>query len=344
MKTLLFSVFFLGIAMHGYGQAVFAPDTIFFQNFEVDPSDEMLPFPSGNDLLWVNFNQDGGQTTCAQNGGTTPGDWYQESDLGTNEPTDNDAFTSCSYRGGILLQNRNWLITPPIFISDPTSFLSWKSLAVQGPLYTDGYKVLVSTGSNDPASGSYDTVFLAAQMLATDSAGSLSLSHYTFSPGYIQANGFTDTNYYFIDTTQLDDGSLALYFHGRLEPHQLSLSAYVGQSVYIAFLHDSKDDYILQIDDIAIVKQTLGVDNPNSGITAFSLRPNPVSDFAQISWTLESPQPLRLDVLNCSGQVLFQQQMATSPVALDLSGYAPGAYFLRVQTSKGQLIQRFIKI
>ncbi len=343
MKIMLTSVLCLVWANCSFGQAFFAPDTVFSQNFEVDPSDEMLTFPSGDDQLWVNFNQDGGLTTCAQNLGLTPGDWYLESDLGSDVPTDNDAFTSCSFRNGIFLQNRNWLITPPVFVADESCLLSWKSLAVQGPLYTDGYKVLVSTNSNDPASGDYDTVFVAAQMVATDSAGSLNLSHYTFSPGYIQANSYTDTNYYFIDYTEYN-GELAPYFHGRLEPHEISLSAYAGQSVYIAFLHDSKDDYILQIDDIAVVKETVGVDNPGTGVLSFLLQPNPVIDVANVQWTLSNPQSVRIEVLNAAGQCVFQQTTESPSAVIDLSRQPAGTYFFKLHTSAGQLVNRLIKI
>ena len=344
MKAFFTSVVLLAGFVQVGGQSFYAPDTIFSQHFQIDPSDEMLPFPNGDDDLWVSFNQDGGITTCAQNFGLTPGDWYFESDLGTNEPTDNSCFTSCSFRNGVYLQNRNWLITPPVFITDESCHLSWKSLALQGPLYMDGYKVLISNGSNSPYDNEYDTVFVAAQMVSTDSAGSLDLSQYAFSPGYMHANSFTDTNYYFIDSTELPDGTLAPYFHGRLEPHSISLAQYVGQSVYIAFLHDSRDDYILQIDDIAVVKEALGVSETHPGVRAFGLSPNPASDYVMVNWVLESPETVWLTLLNSSGAPLLEKRSSDSSIRLDLGEIASGVYFLQLRTAGGQSVRRFVKI
>jgi len=344
MKAFFTSVLILSGLVQVWSQSFYAPDTIFSQHFEVDPSDEMLSFPSGEDDVWVNFNQDGGITTCAQNFGLTPGDWYYESDLGTNEPTNNSCFTSCSFRNGIYLQNRNWLITPPVYISDESCHLSWKSLALQGPLYMDGYKVLISNGSNSPLDNEYDTVFVAAQMVSTDSAGSLDLSQYEFSPGYIHANSFTDTNYYYIDSTELSDGTLAPYFHGRLEPHSINLAQYVGQSVYIAFLHDSRDDYILQIDDIAVVKEALGVSETHPGVRTFDLSPNPATDHIQINWELDASETVRITLMNSSGAVLSEKQTAEDGARLDLGNLYSGVYFLQLKTAQGQSTRRFVKI
>ncbi len=346
MKAFFASVIGLGCFFQATSQAFFSPDTVLVQNFQEDPSDVMLTLPTGYDLEWVNFNQDGTHSTCAQNFGVTPGEWYHESDLGTNEPSNNSCFTSCSFRAGIFLQNRNWLITPPIYVANGSYQLSWKSLALQGPLYCDGYKVLVSAGSNDPLADvyEYDTVFVAAQMVSTDSAGSLNMAHYTFSPGYIHANGFTDTNYYFVDTTELPEGGLAPYFHGRLEPHSVSLAQYAGLSVYIAFLHDSRDDYILQVDDIAIVSESVGVDDTHSGLTRFEAAPNPTTGLVRINWSADRPQNVLLELLNSAGQTVQKHNTPAESFDLQLDNEAPGIYFLRLQTEQGYSIRRLVKI
>lgn len=347
MKTLFSFVFLLGLGAQIYGQNSVVPDTLIAQDFQVDPSDEMLPFPSGNDVSWVNYNQDGGPTTCAENFGQTPGDWYWESDLGTNDPTENSAFTSCSFRFSPPIQNQNWLITPPIFITDNTYSLSWKSLTLQGPFFVDGYKVLISNSSNDIESFD-DTLFRASQMLTfnqhPDSIGSLNLANYTFSPGYLHADNFSDTNYFFIDSLDVA-GDLKPYYHGRLEPHCVSLAGYANQTVYIAFLHDSFDDFTLQIDDIAVTNApcVVSASNPPAALMQYLVQPNPARDFCTVTWALQPPQPARLEILDAAGIVVWQQDFQAPPARLDLSGQAAGAYFLRLQTSDGQATRLLIK-
>lgn len=350
MKTFFSFVFLLGVSARLIGQIYFSvPDTLLAQNFQLDPSDEMLSFPTGNDISWVNYNQDGGPTTCAQNFGQTPGDWYWESDLGTNEPTENSAFTSCSFRFSPPIQNQNWLITPPVFITDNTYSLSWKSLTVQGPFFVDGYKVLISNGSNDPDSFTA-VLFTASQMLTfnqhPDSIGSLNLINYTFSPGYLHAGGFTNTDYFFIDSLDVA-GELKPYFHGRFEPHCVSLAQYANQTVYIAFLHDSYDDFTLQIDDIAVTNTScpvIGASNPAAGVLHYVVQPNPARDFAQVSWSLQTQEPVCLSLLTVAGAVVWQQNFQASPARVDLREQAAGVYFVRLQTADGQATRRLIKL
>lgn len=343
MKTFISFVFFAAVALRAAGQGFMAPDTVFREYFQSDLSIEMLLAPTGFDQSWINFNQDGNTSSCAEGWQETPGGWYWESDLSTNEPTSNDVFSSCSFLLGTHLQNRNWLITPPIEVDDPSYYLSWRSLAVQGPLYTDGYKVLISSGSNDPALNQYDTVFVAAQMLFSAEPGSLELSDYTFSPGYIHANGFSDTLYYFVDSTLNEDGELVPYYHGRFEPHGVSLADYAGQTIYIAFVHDSRDDFILQLDDVAITRTTVRTAQPDPNVLEFNVSPNPVDQHARIHWTLREPQPVRLEVLDALGRLCWQGQYDHSPALLDWNAYAPGIYLLRLRSAGGESSRIFVK-
>ncbi len=320
-----------------------APDTLLQHTFEgiLDPADTMLTEPTGDDQHWVNYDQDKLIGYCVSNG-LTPKGWYWESDLGFNDPTmaNNDAFTSCSWLDSNSPQSRNWLITSPVYIPDDTYWLCWRSLSYYGPDIMDGYQVLASTSTNLTAAFT-DTLFSAAQTTYAYQSGSLFLTDYEFSEGYIHANGYTDTNYFFKDSE-----ATGMFYHGKLEPHSKSLAAYAGQTVYLAFLHDSYNDYQLQIDDILVTNTFVSANNP-SNFLYFNILPNPVQDFAFLNWESPTPQEGNLSVVDQSGKIVFEKQFNTRTQGqfyLDLQGYSQGIYYCKLETATGQATRLLVKI
>jgi len=347
MKTRVVALFFCASAFSLSAQFVQAPDTLVNERFETDPTPFMLPAPSGDDQDWVNWDVDQAASLCVDNG-FTPNGWYWEGDLSYPSPgeTDNDAFTSCSFLDLPSAQshNRNWLILSPIFIPDSTYWLCWRSLAFQGPMFVDGYKVLVSEGSNDPFAGAYtDTVFVAAQMLEAIELGSLNVSDYIYSEGYIQANSYTDTNYFF---TGFTPNGLPFY-RGRLEPHAVSLKNYAGKSIYIAYLHDSDDDNLIQVDDIIISNtHTTGTQSPEN-IATFSVFPNPVRDAAYLSWKMKKPQEGRLLVTDQAGRLVTQQTFSSREEGrafLQTWNWTPGIYHCMLETADSRATTMLVKL
>lgn len=319
-----------------------APDTLLQHSFEgiLDPADTMLNQPTGDDLHWVNYDQDNKIGNCVLNG-ITPKGWYWESDLGFIDPNaaNNYAFTSCSFLQSTNPQNRNWLITAPVYIPDDSYWLCWRSLSYYGPDYMDGYKVLVSTSTN-LVTGFTDTVFVAAQTLQSFQLGSLNLDDYIFSSGYIHANGFTDEDYFFVDF----EGNNPFY-HGKLEPHSVSLSQYAGQTIYVAFLHDSYDDFQLQVDDILISNETSSSNTP-SNLLYFNILPNPVGDYAFVSWKTEATESGLIRIFHQTGVPVFEKQFSArseGQVYVETQDFAAGVYYCQLKTARGQSTQCLIK-
>ncbi|MBC7774481.1 MAG: T9SS type A sorting domain-containing protein [Phycisphaerae bacterium] len=345
MKTFctFFAIFLLAATLFGQANDL-SPDTLLQHTFEglLDPADSMLPQPTGDDIQWVNYDQDNKKGLCVSNG-ITPKGWYWESDLGFSDPNmaDNYAFTSCSFLDpNGSLQNKNWLITSPVYIPDSTYWLCWRSLSYYGPDFMDGYRVLVSTSTNLP-SGFTDTLFSAAQTVDRFVKGSLDLNDYLFSPGYIHANGYTDTAYFFIDTEPLGD-----FYHGKLEPHSVSLANYAEQNIYIAFFHDSYDDFQLQVDDILVTNTKVSASIP-SNFVYFNVLPNPVHDFAFVNWKTQTPQAGHLSVVDQSGRIVFEKEFnarAEGQIHLDAQGFAPGIYYCKLQTATGQATKMLVKM
>ncbi len=335
MKQIFFVLVLLFGMYPANAQFFTIPDTLLIQNFTVDPSDTMLVFPNGNDTRWVNWDADNLPTLCGENE-PVPRNWFWENDLGDlTDPPVNFAFTSCSFLEDSEQPNQNWLITPPVFISDSTAIITWRSSPFEGPAYMDGYKVLVSTTTNEPFVNAFsDTLFVAAEMTDVLKPGSLKLEDHIFSPGYIHANGYTDTNYFFLIHPT------AKSYTGRLEPHAASLAKFTGHWIYIAFLHDSTDDSILQLDDIAIVQdQASNIASPTLRDLLLRVQPNPATDFVTVTWETTSGLPGFLAVTDFLGKTVLEQPLINPPAGftrLDLRGLPAGIYPCTLRTSEGR--------
>jgi hypothetical protein len=321
-------------------------DTLLLQNFDsqVDPSLSMLSVPTGFDGAWINYDADHAEGQCVSSPDGPPMGWFWDTDFSTKKTSANYAFTSCSWLNPAK-RTRNWLIAPPVFIPDSNLILTWRSLSLQGPLYHDGYQVLISTTSNIPEDLSFtDTLFTQAEMLQELKPGSLNPNDYVFSAGYIQANGYTDTNYYFLDTFFTDNGQQFPFLHGKLEPHQVSLKKYADQWVYIAILHDSRDDYMLQVDDI-IVRRRPTVSSPwPSSITTFDVFPNPATDNAFVSWTLQTPHAVRFMLMDARGSVLMDRHFDKDITAwrLPLPSLPAGIYRCVLHSTQGSAVRNLL--
>lgn len=331
-------------------QTLRAPDTLLIENFELDPTPFMATLPSGFDQIWVNYDADNLPTACGDIL-PVPGGWFWEGDLSKFGDPEKSNFTSCSFFGDEeTLKNENWLILPPIEIPDSSYQLSWRSQPYQGPAYLDGYLALLSTTTNIPEEGVFaDTLFKAAEMLETVNPNSLNLNNFTFSEGYIHANGFTLPAYFDRDTLLIPGIPPIIYYRGRFEPHSVSLAQYSGQTVYIAFLHNSQSDYLLQLDDIVVSRQIQNATAERTlGLRKFTVQPNPAKAIATVEWELESPQPCLLQALDLHGRVLWQSPPESRPQtgsrqAIQVSAWPPATYLVALQTPRGRAVRRFIK-
>ena len=90
-------------------------------------------------------------------------------------------------------------------------------------------------------------------------------------------------------------------------------------------------------------------DNPDLGFN-ISVFPNPVSNTLQISISsLVDNSTLKIELMDIMGKTLIKERLSTPPLGgtgggfyqLNLSGYAPGSYFLRITTEKGELINSY---
>jgi len=117
----------------------------------------------------------------------------------------------------------------------------------------------------------------------------------------------------------------------------LDLSAYTGQTIYIAFVHNNTtDQYIMRIDDIT-VNVTSGVNNNQaSNITVY---PNPVST----TFVINNAAGSQAKIYDVSGKMVYTAPVTTDNQTVDISNVSAGVYFLELQSSTSKSTVKLIK-
>ncbi|MEK7258016.1 MAG: T9SS type A sorting domain-containing protein [Bacteroidota bacterium] len=341
LYTLAFCLFF-GFALAAQN------DTLLFQNFQAleNPTSDWALFPIGDDTTWVKYDEDqlpgNGSDPVQQN-------WYwdfiyhYEFYPDTSISTANMAMISLSWMADIASVNRNWIVTPPISIYDDQAVLSWKSAPYQLPRYIDGYKVLVSTGTNDLDSFT-DTLFVASEMTAILGAGgqTLELDSFSFSPGYFHADGMMDSSYFTILSNTLAGG--------LLEPHSVSLAQYAGQQIYVAFLHDAFDDNLLALDDILVTgSATSDAITIEADGFRFYTYPNPAERQLNVLYRLPEATQVSLQMTDTQGKVVKtclaneRQDAGEQQFQILVNDLPKGNYFITLTIHGNHFTKSFFK-
>lgn len=341
MKKTLLSLSFAALLTGSLGAQ---NDTLLYMNFNDDPSPYFSTdfYPPGNpyDTAWYNIDLDMLTPVGANNGVGPAWFWSQ-----VFADSDTAQFINCmAARSWFeeIGQAKNYLITPAIPIVDGNAVLHWRSAPFQTPRYLDGYKVLISSTTNDIEAFT-DTVFVAAEMLelAPPSDTSGNFAAYVFSPGFVHG----------LDGTYIEPTSSAMRKRGKLRPFSYNLSAYAGKFIFVAFYHDSDDDNLISVDEILVTgtyDPTFGLDKAK--IPGLSVRtyPNPADRWLTIELFAEKPlDDVQLQILDVSGRVVISQYAGSVQGAwqhsLDVSRLAPGLYALRILDKGRSSVMKFMK-
>ena len=333
-------IYFFALLLLATNSLLAQKDTLLFENFEKIDFTKMVTIPTGKETEWVNWDKDG----KAPGEGTFQ-NWYAANEIYQAQVTKPQVYNvtahSLSWLKGELLGSTNVLISPPITITDDKSTLSWQSCPLQGPDFMDGYKVLISVGSNDLTKAKPDTAFIAAEVTSYKSTPSLLLTDYKFSKGYIHANGYKLKQYW--DTT-----GVSIFYRGRLEPHTVSLAKYKGKKIFVHFYHDSSDDYIFELDNILVrSNQPVGTKDELASAVRFTTYPNPVVNFVNVLYRLEKETPVQVAVVNVKGEqvsMLFRGNASGEMNHnFDVSDLPKGAYFITLKVGDKITSQSFMK-
>lgn len=305
-----------------------AQDTLIFENFENGAPDNFsLNPPTGAETFWINFDGDGLPDGSGQ---SRPGEWA--AGLGYDiTDTNNTVAVSNSWTNDATTPIANWIMTPPITITDASFTLYWKSAPYQTPLYMDGYKVLVSKTSNMETSFTDTLAVYAEYVSRIDPLPDSTYASYTFSSGFVFGlDGDTNYAYYNNDSMR---------FRGILRPDSVSLAAYAGQTIYIGFVSDTHDDNLLFLDDIMVYSPTADAIKENTS-NAFNMQvfPNPANQTTRVNYSVDQYSRVVISILDMEGKLVKKfdkgQLMTGNHFAdLDLSNVPQGNYFVQINSN-----------
>jgi len=294
MKKLYISIIFLASTAFA---AKAQPDTLLFEDFEADSITYIVSqAPSGSDPFWVNFDQDG---IPDASGGNRPGDWFLISGF-ADVDSSTTAIGCNSWSFPDLNQQQNWLMLPPITLTDNSGMLYWKSASRQTPLYLDGYQVRISTNGNLETAFN-DTVAEYAEF--TDQAANVDSSSisalfnsHVFSQGIVAGS----------DGQYIQYTSDSLRFICELRPDSASLANYAGQTIYIAFLGNSTDDNLLSIDDILVTGQgsVLKAHSEIKQEGEVVLSPNPATNQFRLDYSIDRGTQAKIEIFDMAGKLI----------------------------------------
>ena len=75
--------------------------------------------------------------------------------------------------------------------------------------------------------------------------------------------------------------------------------------------------------------------------------PNPATDRLNVSFVMPDESPVSCKILDMTGKLLYNKQIESNggliEESVDVSGFAKGIYFLRIETTKGTTIEKFVK-
>lgn len=115
------------------------------------------------------------------------------------------------------------------------------------------------------------------------------------------------------------------------------LNDYCGQTIYIAFLHNSPDKFAIKLDDVTVSKSPIvGIDSQTA--EAINIYPNPVKDVLHI----ESPVTIQdISIHNIGGSLINRPQNIGNKI--NLSYLPQGLYLLKITTENGSIIRKIVK-
>jgi hypothetical protein len=317
-------------------------DTLLWEDFNTDPSTRVIiGTPSGtfNDTAWYTLDND-----LLPDGSASgrPDEWFWSAAYSDNDTINNPGVMgSNSWTNDAVTPVSNWLITPALVIADTAADLHWKSAPRQTPRYLDGYMVLVSTGTNDITQFT-DTLFVASEYTSLDvPANQNSFAAYTFTPSNGFVHGMDGT------FTEFDPAADSSRLIGRLRPFEVDLSMYAGQTIYIAFLHNSIDDNLISVDDIRVEgTDVTGIEELATTIP-MHVFPNPANEMVRVNYTLPAESDVLVNIYSMDGKVVRSEDQGTrqagsNSATLDVRDLAPGVYLVSIQTEEGISSRRIV--
>ena len=89
-----------------------------------------------------------------------------------------------------------------------------------------------------------------------------------------------------------------------------------------------------------VTNSTVGLEDVSDEIGAFTVYPNPSNDKVFVTSDIEGEG--QAEVTNSIGQVVYSENVKIMDFHIDVSGFTSGVYFLKINTSSGVSMSKFV--
>ncbi|AFL79630.1 Cleaved Adhesin Domain protein [Aequorivita sublithincola DSM 14238] len=162
-------------------------------------------------------------------------------------------------------------------------------------------------------------------------AGATDVELTYFVAGGTSSNFFSETYYVTVTTgnTQAEILAATPIYSETLPTYlgrtiNLDLNPYIGQDIYLAFRHQTSDQWMLGLDDLRVTAGTLSIgDNEFQGFTYFLDNNNQM--------ILKADKPMSdITLYNVLGQVVISKKLSEVNETLNLSTLNSGVYIVKI--------------
>lgn len=204
--------------------------------------------------------------------------------------------------------------------------LTSRSWSASGPLTPDNW---ITSYAIDLTSYSASETIELSWKVRGENAG---FSHEKYSVYVATSNNLSAFTSSSVVTTEYAD---AIGAAGIFVTRSMDISSLAGNMVYVAFRHyDSTNQYILNIDDVSVTTQALGVEDLVSNASSLSHFYNSNSQELTVK---SSNFPLNsINVYNILGQNVRVKNSSNTEETISLSGFNPGIYIAQVNLDGGE--------
>lgn len=116
------------------------------------------------------------------------------------------------------------------------------------------------------------------------------------------------------------------------------LTAYIGQTIYIAFYSNTTDVWFVGIDDFQVFGTNLKVSEAN--IKTASVYPNPIKDILNID---SKTKITEISIYDLSGKLYKRENFNTENTKVNVKDLPPGNYLLKIKEGVAEKSYKIIK-
>jgi len=118
------------------------------------------------------------------------------------------------------------------------------------------------------------------------------------------------------------------YWHDRV----VDLTPFIGQNIYLTFVHfDCTDMYLFYLDSVQVVN-TPAVNITKHELSNITIYPNPAKEKIQVNGTFENAQ---VQLFSADGRLVYKSAKETKQSNIDVSNLENGVYMLKFNSQKG---------